>query len=108
MASRSRRFEADDELATLARLRSREQEASRRINALERVLIQGLERQIARIEMALEEREREAIGRLKRFKAKREETHGECPTGHPRHPEHDDDRFLRTIALTRVVRNRTI
>ena len=56
----------------LKRLGEEVRKASRRINALEQVLIPGLEQQIARIGMALEEREREAVGRLKRFKAKRE------------------------------------
>jgi V/A-type H+-transporting ATPase subunit D len=56
----------------LKRLGEEVRKASRRINALEQVLIPGLEQQIARIGMALEEREREAVGRLKRFKARRE------------------------------------
>lgn len=56
----------------LKRLGEEIRKASRRIGALEQILIPGLEQQIARIEMALEEREREAVGRLKRFKAKRE------------------------------------
>ena len=56
----------------LKRLGEEIRKASRKINALEQVLIPGLEQDITRIEVALEEREREAIGRLKRFKAKRE------------------------------------
>ncbi len=56
----------------LKRLGEEIRKASRKINALEQVLIPGLEQQIAHIEVALEEREREAIGRLKRFKARRE------------------------------------
>ena len=56
----------------LKRLGEEIRNASRRINALEQVLIPDLERQIARIEIALEEREREAVGRLKRFKGSRE------------------------------------
>jgi V/A-type H+/Na+-transporting ATPase subunit D len=56
----------------LQRLGEEIRKASRRINALEQVLIPALERETARIEMALEEREREAVGRLKRFKAARE------------------------------------
>jgi V/A-type H+-transporting ATPase subunit D len=56
----------------LERLGEEIRKASRRINALEQVLIPGLALQIARVEMALEEREREAVGRLKRLKAGRE------------------------------------
>jgi V/A-type H+-transporting ATPase subunit D len=56
----------------LRRLGDEIRKASRKINALEQVLIPGLDREIVRIEVALEEREREAIGRLKRFKARRE------------------------------------
>lgn len=43
---------------------------SRRINALEQFLIPRLDGELARIELALEEREREDLARLKRFKAK--------------------------------------
>ncbi len=43
---------------------------SRRINALEQFLIPRLDGEVSRIELALEEREREDLGRLKRFKAK--------------------------------------
>ena len=56
----------------LKRLGEEIRKASRKINALEQVLIPGLDQEISRIEVALEEREREAIGRLKRFKASRE------------------------------------
>ena len=56
----------------LKRLGEEIRKASRKINALEQVLVPGLEQEITRIEVVLEEREREAIGRLKRFKAKRE------------------------------------
>lgn len=56
----------------LTRLGEEIRKVSRKINALEQVLIPGLDREIARIEVALEEREREALGRLKRFKASRE------------------------------------
>lgn len=56
----------------LKRLGEEIRNASRKINALEQVLIPGLDQAIGRIEVALEEREREAIGRLKRFKASRE------------------------------------
>ena len=56
----------------LKRLGEEIRKASRKINALEQALIPGLEQEISRIEVALEEREREAIRRLKRFKAKRE------------------------------------
>lgn len=52
----------------LKRLGGEIRKASRKINALEQVLIPGLEQEITRIEVALEEREREGIGRLKRFK----------------------------------------
>lgn len=56
----------------LTRLGEEIRKSSRRINALEQILIDGFDQQIARIEMVLEEREREAVGRLKRFKARRE------------------------------------
>lgn len=56
----------------LKRLGEEIRKASRKINALEQVLIPELEQEITRVEVALEEREREGIGRLKRFKARRE------------------------------------
>ena len=43
---------------------------SRRINALERFLIPRLDHEVSRIQQALEEREREDLSRLKRFKAR--------------------------------------
>ena len=43
---------------------------SRRINALEQFMIPRLDGEVSRIELALEEREREDLARLKRFKAK--------------------------------------
>jgi V/A-type H+/Na+-transporting ATPase subunit D len=54
----------------LRRLGEEIRKTSRRINALERYLIPRLEREVSRIELALEEREREDLSRLKRFKAK--------------------------------------
>ena len=57
----------------LKRLGEEIRSASRKINALEQILLPGLDQEIARIEVVLEEREREAIGRLKRFKAQRAE-----------------------------------
>ncbi len=56
----------------LRRLGEEIRKASRRINALEQVLIPELDGEISRIEIALEEREREDLTRLKRFKGKRE------------------------------------
>jgi len=56
----------------LQRLGEEIRKASRRINALEQFLIPRLDGEMARIELTLEEREREDIVRLKRFKAKRE------------------------------------
>lgn len=47
------------------------QKTSARINALEQSLIPRLEAEMGRIELALEEREREDLLRLKRFKAGR-------------------------------------
>jgi V/A-type H+-transporting ATPase subunit D len=44
---------------------------SRRINALEEIVIPGLSHEIGRIALVLEERAREDIARLKRFKARR-------------------------------------
>ncbi|MCS6843085.1 MAG: V-type ATP synthase subunit D [Caldilineales bacterium] len=62
------------ELATselrLRRLAVEVGKTTRRVNALEHVLIPRLRRQIALIEMALEEREREDHVRLKRVKAR--------------------------------------
>ncbi|MBI2372066.1 MAG: V-type ATP synthase subunit D [Deltaproteobacteria bacterium] len=55
----------------LRRLGEQIQKTSRRINALEEFLIPRLEQEMTRIALALEEREREDIVRLKRFKAKR-------------------------------------
>jgi V/A-type H+/Na+-transporting ATPase subunit D len=54
----------------LRRLGEEIRRTSRRINALERFLIPRLEREVSRIELALEEREREDLSRLKRFKAR--------------------------------------
>jgi V/A-type H+-transporting ATPase subunit D len=56
----------------LKRLGEEIRKTSRRINALEQSLIPRLDREIAGVESALEERAREDIVRLKRFKAKRE------------------------------------
>jgi V/A-type H+/Na+-transporting ATPase subunit D len=54
----------------LRRLGEEIRKTSRRINALERFLIPRLDREVSRIELALEEREREDLSRLKRFKAR--------------------------------------
>jgi V/A-type H+-transporting ATPase subunit D len=54
----------------LRRLGEEIRKTSRRINALERFLIPRLDREVSRIELALEEREREDFSRLKRFKAR--------------------------------------
>jgi V/A-type H+-transporting ATPase subunit D len=54
----------------LKRLGEAINKTSRRINALERFLIPRLEAEMARIGLALEEREREDLSRLKRFKAR--------------------------------------
>jgi V/A-type H+-transporting ATPase subunit D len=54
----------------LRRLAEELRKTSRRINALEQLLIPRLDGEAARIELALEEREREDLARLKRFKAK--------------------------------------
>jgi V/A-type H+-transporting ATPase subunit D len=55
----------------LKRLGEEIQKTSRRINALEQFLIPRLEGEVSRIEQALEEREREDLSRLKRFKGRR-------------------------------------
>ena len=55
----------------LKRLGEAIKKTSRRINALERFLIPRFEGEMSRIELALEEREREDMSRLKRFKARR-------------------------------------
>lgn len=55
----------------LRRLGEEIQKTSRRINALEQFVIPRLDRELSRIELALEEREREDLSRLKRFKARR-------------------------------------
>jgi V/A-type H+-transporting ATPase subunit D len=55
----------------LARLGEEIQETSRRINALEQLLLPALAGEAARIEAALEERDREDAVRLKRLRAKR-------------------------------------
>lgn len=54
----------------LRRLGAEIRKTSRRITALERFLIPGLNREVSRIELVLEEREREDLSRLKRFKAR--------------------------------------
>jgi V/A-type H+-transporting ATPase subunit D len=54
----------------LRRLAEELRKTSRRIGALEQLLIPRLDGEAARIELALEEREREDLARLKRFKAK--------------------------------------
>ena len=56
----------------LRRLGEEIQRTSRRINALEQFLIPRLDRETSRIELVLEERAREDLSRLKRFKARRE------------------------------------
>ena len=55
----------------LRRLGSEIQETSRRINALEQLLIPRLDGEAARIEQALEERAREDAVRLRRFRGRR-------------------------------------
>jgi V/A-type H+-transporting ATPase subunit D len=55
----------------LARLGEEIQETSRRINALEQLLLPGLVAEAGRIESALDERDREDTVRLKRFRARR-------------------------------------
>ncbi len=52
----------------LRRLGEELQQTSRRINALEELVLPGLARERARIELALEERAREEAVRLKRFR----------------------------------------
>jgi V/A-type H+-transporting ATPase subunit D len=54
----------------LRRLGEEIRRTSRRINALEQFLIPRLDGETSRIELALEEHEREDLARLKRFKAK--------------------------------------
>jgi V/A-type H+-transporting ATPase subunit D len=54
----------------LRRLGEEIRKTSRRINALEQFMIPRLDADVSRIELALEEREREDLARLKRFKAK--------------------------------------
>lgn len=54
----------------LRRLGEEIRKTSRRINALEHFMIPRLDREVSRIELALEEREREDLSRLKRFKAR--------------------------------------
>jgi len=54
----------------LRRLGEEIRKTSRRINALDQFLIPRLDREMSRIELALEEREREDLSRLKRFKAR--------------------------------------
>jgi V/A-type H+/Na+-transporting ATPase subunit D len=56
----------------LRRLGGEIQKTSRRINALEQFLIPRLSGEISRIELALEERERENLCRLRRFKVRAE------------------------------------
>ncbi len=55
----------------LKRLGSEIQTTSRRINALEEILIPSLTKRIKYIQRMLEEKEREGIFRLKRFKERR-------------------------------------
>ncbi len=55
----------------LARLGEEIQETSRRINALEQLLLPSLAAEAARIEAALDERDREDAVRLKRLRSKR-------------------------------------
>ena len=54
----------------LARLGEEIQETSRRINALEQLLLPQLGGEVSRIEAALDERDREDAVRLKRFRAR--------------------------------------
>lgn len=54
----------------MRRLGEEIRKTSRRINALEQFLIPNLDGEVSRIELGLEEREREDLARRKRFKAK--------------------------------------
>jgi V/A-type H+-transporting ATPase subunit D len=54
----------------LRRIGEEIRKTSRRINALEQFVIPRLDGDVSRIELSLEEREREDLARLKRFKAK--------------------------------------
>jgi V/A-type H+-transporting ATPase subunit D len=55
----------------LARLGEEIQATSRRINALEQLVLPALAAEAGRVEAALEERDREDVVRLKRFRARR-------------------------------------
>jgi V/A-type H+-transporting ATPase subunit D len=63
----------------LARLGEEIQETSRRINALEQLVLPQLGSEASRIESALDERDREDAVRLKRFRAKRERRAAAAP-----------------------------
>jgi V/A-type H+-transporting ATPase subunit D len=60
----------------LARLGEEVQETSRRINALEQLVLPAVAREAARIEGALDERDREDAVRLKRLRARRRSAEG--------------------------------
>jgi V/A-type H+-transporting ATPase subunit D len=63
----------------LARLGEEIQATSRRINALEQLLLPALGAEAARIEGALDERDREDAVRLKRFRARKERGRARAP-----------------------------
>ena len=58
---------------TVRRLGHEIRRTSRRINTIEQVLLTRLHAEVSRIELSLEEREREDLFRLKRFKARKQE-----------------------------------
>jgi len=64
----------------LRRLGEEIQDTSRRINALEQLLVPRLSQDAARVETALEERAREDAVRLKRFRGRRGRGDGGVPT----------------------------
>jgi V/A-type H+-transporting ATPase subunit D len=61
----------------LARLGEEVQQTSRRINALEQIVLPAVAREAARIEGALDERDREDAVRLKRLRARRRSAGGQ-------------------------------
>jgi V/A-type H+-transporting ATPase subunit D len=65
----------------LKRLGEEIRDTSRRINGLEQLMIPRLEKEVARIDLALEERAREDAVRLKRFRSRRGGTPGRPPKG---------------------------
>ncbi|WP_169792168.1 V-type ATP synthase subunit D [Jiangella muralis] len=77
--------------ATVRRLTEEVARTTRQVNALENVVIPGLEEEAARITAVLEEREREEHSRLKRARERRRVSQDRPAQDHPAVPRPDEE-----------------